>query len=107
MPSGKTPATGHWRTRRLFRFAPIVAAITALPLGGCSDTRTWHGYFYENVLVNGAAELSVPYPDARSCLAGMRAYMTKAPPNSGFACARGCPEPMSGGIIADCREVVR
>jgi hypothetical protein len=27
-------------TQRLFRFAPIVAAITALPLGGCSDTRT-------------------------------------------------------------------
>jgi hypothetical protein len=36
----------------------------------------------------------------------MRAYMTKAPPNSGLP-ARGCPELMSGGIIADCREVAR
>ena len=85
-----------------------------LLIGGCSrgpdpfwQDQHWYGYFYEDLRINGAAELSVAYPDARSCLAGMHAYMTKAPVFAGFACARGCPAARDGGYIVDCQDTAR
>jgi hypothetical protein len=85
----------------------------ALLLGGCSgdfaspwQDQHWYGYFYRDLRVNGAPELSVAYPDARACLAGMQAYMTKAPATAGYSCARGCPAARDGYVV-DCREVAR
>jgi hypothetical protein len=83
--------------------------LAAALLTGCSaeGDQRWYGYYYEDVRVNGAPSLSVAWPDAHACLAGMHAYMTHAPANAGFACGRGCSAARDGGYVVDCRDVAR
>lgn len=93
------------------RFPPLMraSALAALALAGCDGMRDdrWYGYYYPDVMVASAPEMSVPWPDAKACLAGMRAYMDHAPPRAGFACAQGCPAPHDGGFVSDCKAMVR
>jgi hypothetical protein len=93
-------------TVRLLRASPWLAAALLAGCSGQNDQR-WYGYYYEDVRLNGAPGLSVPFADAHACLAGMHAYMTRAPANAGFACARGCAVARDGGYVVDCQDMAR
>ena len=103
--------TSGLRERRIWA---ALACCTAV--AGCSPSQgqawpsqstSWQGYYYENVLVNSEPSVSGNYyPSANACLAAMRDYTRNAPRSAGFACARGCPDPKDG-YITDCREVAR
>ena len=74
--------------------------------GSLGESHDWHGYFYENVLVNDAPAVSAAFTSAQACVAAMRQYTLDAPRWAGFACARDCSAP-GAGYLADCREVER
>ena len=84
-------------------------ALAALGLlWGCSPSQSqdWYGYYYENVMINGAPATSRPFASAQSCLAAMRDYTRNASRWSGFACAQGCTQ-QTNGFLTDCKAVVR
>jgi len=85
----------------------LAVAITTM-LVGCSPSsdHDWYGYYYENVMINGAPATSRPFSSAQACLAAMRDYTRNASRWAGFACARGCTQ-QANGFLSDCAAVVR
>ncbi len=86
----------------------LVAVAIAGLLCGCSSSsdQDWYGYYYDNVMINGAPATSRPFESAPACLAAMRNYTRNASRWAGFACARGCTR-QTNGFLTDCTAIVR
>jgi hypothetical protein len=85
-----------------------LAMVPMMVVGGCapSDSDTWRGYYYANVLSNDAPLTKGAYADGPQCVAAMQTMLRHAPTTANFTCGRGC-KAGNGGAVSDCTEVAR